>query len=181
MIGRNIAPRYAKALFEMSSINNSFDRTLEDFDLTTRVFQDNPRLITFLKTPQLSFEDKKKVIGESFKGKFSLLFMNFLLLLIRNGRIDSLMQIEREYCVLVNQFLKIWEADIVTAVPIDDESEAKLKKKLEEVFHKKIKINKKIDPKILGAAILIMENEMLDWSVTGRLRKLKDYLKAKRL
>lgn len=181
MIVRSVAPRYAKALFEISTVDSSFDQKLADFDLAINVFQNNPKLIRFFKTPQISFEEKKKFFEDSFKDKLSHSFMNFIFFLIQKGGIDNLRQIEREYRLMVNQFLKIWEVDIVTALPIDEESETNLKKKLEAAFHKTIKINKKINPQILGAAILIMENEMLDWSVSGRLRKLKEYLIAKRL
>lgn len=181
MIDRSIAQRYAKALFDLSHADGSLEQKLDDFDFTIKIFQDHPKLVKLLKMPHLKFEEKWKVLEDSLKGKLTPVFMNFLHFLIQKGRLTNLSQIAHEYRLLVNNFLKIWEADIVTAVPIDEESEAKLKHKLEEAYQKKIKINKKIDPQILGAAILIMDNEMLDWSITGRLRKLKDHLIAMRV
>ena len=96
--------------------------------------------------------------------------------MIHKGRLSNFGLIANEYKLMVNEYLGIWEADIVTAIPMDDESEAKLKQKVEEDFNKKMILNKKIDPKIIGGVILVIANEMLDWSVTGRLRKLKEKL-----
>jgi F-type H+-transporting ATPase subunit delta len=179
MIDRGISPRYAKALFDLSRADNTLEEKLNDFDLTIKVFKENLKLVKLIKSPQLSLDDKKKVLNDTLK--LNPAFMNFLFFLIEKGRLANLKQIAREYRLMVNKFLKIWEADIVTAVPIDDESESRLKHKLEETFHKRVKINKKLNPKMIGGAILIMGNEMLDWSVLGRLRKLKDNLIATRV
>lgn len=181
MIERGIASRYAKALFDLSCADHTLEQKLVDFELTVKLFKDNPKLVKLLKSPQLSMDDKKTVLQDSLKDKLSSDFLKFLFFIIEKGRLDNLKQTAREYRLMVNKYLKIWEADIVTAVPIDEESENKLKQKLEEVFHKKIKINKKVNPQMLGGAILIMGNEMLDWSVKGRLRKLKDNLIAMRI
>lgn len=178
MIGRAISPRYAKVLFDLDCIKSSLEQRLEDFESILNIFTDNPKLVKFLKSPQVVLNDKKKLVKNSLKGHFDETFMNFLFYLIQKKRLIHLGSIAHEYRLLVNEYLERWEADIVTAVPMDIESETKLVEKLEKIFHKKINLNKKIDPKIIGGAVLVISNEMLDWSVTGRLRKLKENLIA---
>lgn len=178
MIKYAISPRYAKVLFDLDSAKSNLDRRLEDFDSVINIFNQNPQLVRFLKAPHIILKDKKKVLWDSLKEKFDPIFINFLSYLIQKGRLGYLASIGNAYRLLVNEDLERWEADIITAVPLDADSEGNLVKKLEKMFHKKIKLKNKIDPKIIGGAILVISNEMLDWSVTGRLRKLKEKLTA---
>lgn len=178
MIDQTISPRYAKVLFDLDCIKGNLDGRLEDFESIINIFKLNPKLVKFLKASQVSMNDKEKMIQDSLRETFEPTFINFISYLIKKKRLVHLSQIANEYRRLVNKYLGRWEADIVTAVSMDSESEEKLIKKLERIFHKKIHLNKQVDPKIIGGAILIISNEMLDWSVTGRLRKLKENLIA---
>lgn len=178
MIDHVISPRYAKVLFDLDRIKGNLDQRLEDFESIINIFNDNFKLVRFLKAPQVALKDKKKILQDLLRENFDPTFINFLSYLIQKGRLIHLGNIRNEYRLLVNEYLKRWEADIVTAVPMDIDSEAKLVKKLEEIFHKKIHLNKNIDPQIIGGAILVIANKMLDWSVIGRLRKLKENLIA---
>ena len=176
MIDRAISPRYAKVMFNLDVINGSLEQRMRDFELMIKILNENPKLVRFLKTPHVVLGDKKKVLQAIFKGKFDQIFMNFLFYLIQKGRFVNLSHIANEYRLAVDEYLGIWEVDIVTAVPMDPDSEAKLKQKLEKDYNKKINLNKKVDPKIIGGAILVIVNEILDWSVADRLRKLKENL-----
>lgn len=176
MIDHAISPRYAKVLFDLDCIKGDFDQRVSNFESIINIFANNPNLVKFLKAPQVALKDKKKVLRNSLKENFDSIFISFLSYLIQKGRLANLSNIGNEYRLLVNKHLNRWEADIITAVPIDVDSEAKLINKLEKSFNKKINLNKVIDPKIIGGAILVISNEMLDWSVTGRLKKLKENL-----
>lgn len=178
MIGRELAPRYAKVLFSMDCMKGNLVQRLVDFESMIKLLGDNPRLVNFLKTPQISLKDKKEILRNSLKGIFDQTFMDFLFYLIKKGRLMLLGHIADAFKLMVNEHFGIWEADIVTAVPLDAGSEEKLKQKMENDFRKKIRLNKKVDPTIIGGVILIIANEMLDWSVTGRLKKLKESLIA---
>lgn len=178
MIDYAISPRYAKVLFDLDCAKGNSDRRLKDFDSIINIFNHNPKLVKFLKAPQVTLKEKKKLLWDSLKEKFDLMFINFLSFLIQKRRLGHLVSIGNVYRLLVNEYLERWEADIITAVPIDAQSERKLVEKLEKLFHKEINLKNRIDPKIIGGAILVTSNEMLDWSLTGRLRKLKEKLNA---
>jgi F-type H+-transporting ATPase subunit delta len=176
MINRTVSKRYAKVLFDLDRNKDFLALRLEHFGQIIKILNENPNLRRFLQAPHIVQEEKRKILQEIFKEKFDPQFWNFLGFLIRKGRFDNLSHISTEYKLLVDEYLGLWEADITTAVPIDAECEAKLKAKMEKDFHKKIKLNKTVDPKLIGGAILVISNEMFDWSVIGRLRKLKENL-----
>lgn len=171
-----VSPRYAKVLFNLDSKKGDPVKHLEDFKLLLTLLKQNSNLYRFLKAPQVAFKEKMKAFREIVKENFDQTFINFCLYLIKKRRLVHLKSIAKEYQHLVNRDLERWEAEIVTAVPIDAESNAKLINKLEKQFNKKVHLKNRIDPTIIGGAILVTSNEMLDWSVAGRLKKLKENL-----
>lgn len=180
MTHRSIATRYAKVLFNLDfNIDRKqdyFERRIDDFKNIVPIFKGNPKLLQFFKSPQIDLAEKTKVLGDILKGKIDHTFMNFLSYLVEKRALDELNFIEREYRRLVDDLLEIWEVDVVTAVPLDDKSEAKLKEKIENEFQRKVILYKDVDPSIIGGVILVMQNKMLDWSLAGRLKKLKENL-----
>lgn len=173
-----ISPRYAKVLFNVDCKHGRLNGRLEDFTAIHDMLHSQPKLVRFLRARQVTLQDKKQILQDMLKERFDPFFIHFLFYLIEKRELVHLGQVEKAYTLLVNKHFNRWEADIVTAVPLDRDSEMELVKQLERVFHKKICLNKRVDPKIIGGAVLVIANEILDWSVTGRLKKLKEHLIA---
>jgi F-type H+-transporting ATPase subunit delta len=175
MIDHTISSRYAKVLFDLDTATDSFKERLQNFERLIGILKENPKLAKLLRDPHVAVVDKRQALEGLFACDQT--FMNFLFYLIQKGRLANLGQIASDYRLTVNKYFDTWGADIVTAIPLDTDSEAKLKQKLEKDFHKKITLTKKVDPTIIGGAILLIGNEMVDWSVRNRLKKLKEHLR----
>lgn len=178
MIKRTIALRYAKALFDLDHSKENLEKRCNNFKFLQELFEKNPKLKKFLLAPQITLSEKENFLQLDLKNEFDQTFFHFLIFLIKQRRLNDLTQIGLEYRLIVDQFLNMWEAKITTAVPLEAQTEAVLKQKLENFYHIKVKINNEVDPKIIGGAILVVANEMIDWSVASRLKKLKEDLVA---
>lgn len=178
MKDRSVSSRYAKVLFAIDQKEERLQKRLVDFSTIIQIFKKNLKLIKFLQSPHIAMEEKTKLLQTCLQEAFGPLFLNFLFFLVQKGRISNLVHIANEYRLMVNKYHGIWEADVMTAVALDPDSEGKLKHWLEKDFDKKINLNKTVDSELIGGAILVFDNEMLDWSVSSRLKKLKDNLIA---
>lgn len=176
MIKRTIAIRYAKALFDLDRKKEDIEIQLLNFKSLMQLFDDHPDKLKYLQTPHIKLDDKKKLLQNSLSKEVSPLFFNFLIYLIEKRRLKEIRQIDKEFRLLVNEYLGIWDAKITTAVPLEPDIEEKLKQKLENFYHFKIKVSKEVDPSIIGGAILVVGNEMIDWSLSSRLKKMKEKL-----
>lgn len=176
MIKQTLAIRYAKALFELDKSKENREKSLICLDSLMESLFNNPKLMKVLSSPQILQEEKKAILREIFKDRFNTDFFHFLYFLIEKGRLNILKQIREEYQRMLEEYLGIWEATIVTAIPIGSDVENGIKGKLENYYKKAIKIKSEVDSHILGGAILIHGNEMVDWSVKERLKKLKEKL-----
>lgn len=178
MIKNTVALRYSKALFDQDSDKVHLEERLSNFAFILASTKGHPKLLNFLKAPQIDVEEKKRVLQSLLSGRSDSAFLHFLYYLIEKGRFKFLQQIASEYRTMVNHYLGVWEAKIITGVPIEPDIEDKLRVKLETFYRKKIRLKKEINPKMIGGAILVVGNEMIDWSIKSRLKKLKETLLA---
>lgn len=172
MIERRVATHYAKVLFELDKEREDLEKRVKDFRTLLALLNENPKLKQVLESPIINVEDRKQALGQLFDTKF----LHFLYYLLEKGRFIYLDLIADEFRIMVDEHLGIWEVNLLTAVPIDSTNEIRLKERLEAAFQKKIQISKQVDPKIIAGAILMIDNQMLDWSVENRLKKLKENL-----
>lgn len=178
MIGRAIAERYAKVFHDLNMPQKKLEEGLAELDAFHFILEKQPRFAEFLNAPQIDAQEKQKILKKALGGKFGESFINFIAYLIEKKRLQQLPQILREYRLLVDEHLGLWRVELKAPMPLSGDMENTLKKKLEEVYKKKILLHTEIDPDIIGGAILIIANEMVDWSVKGRLKKMKEELLA---
>lgn len=168
-----IASRYSKVMFNLDVLQEDLIKRLSSFKAVEAILEANPQLVKVLNSPQIPLEEKKRILEKVLGEHADPRFIQFILYLIERKRLDYLHIIAGEYRQRVDDHLGIWEAEITTAVPMDPRLEARLKEKLENHFHRKVMIKKKVHPEIIGGAILVVNNSLIDWSVLGRLNNMK--------
>ena len=181
MIAVEVASRYARALFDLASSQAELENHQFEIEAFVEALKKNPRLRTFLSAPQIKKEEKRKVLQATLAGKTDEKFLNFLYFVLEKGRMNFLEGIAREYHRRVKENLGVLEASLITAVPAGQQLKEKLKAKLERNYQRKIEMKEKVDPLILGGVILVLANQVLDWSVRDRLASLKENLLAVRV
>lgn len=178
MIPRGLAKRYALAIFSSALKKSIADELQEDMKSFCELQSSNPVLKNFLLSPQVLTDEKKKLVKKILRERVSSTFVNFLMLLIDKKRFELVEEIAEAYNVLYERYLGIVEVKVTTATLLDHELEKKLIGKLERETRKKIRLKKRVDRKILGGMILIMENKIIDGSLRFHLETLRRNLKA---
>ncbi|MCE3232063.1 MAG: synthase subunit delta [Rickettsiaceae bacterium] len=98
-------------------------------------------------------------------------------MLIQNGRLNILSEAVDSYFTLLKEHNGEIDAEVITAVPLNDNNISDLQKSLSASLGKKVQVNQKIDQEILGGVIIKIGSKMLDASVSGGLRKLEKTIK----
>jgi F-type H+-transporting ATPase subunit delta len=176
MIAGEIASRYARALFNLASSKTELESRQLDLEVFVEALKKNPRLRTFLSASQINREEKRKVLQAILAGKTDEKFLDFLYFILEKGRMNFLEEISREYHHRVKENLGILETNLITAVPAEPKLKERLREKLERAYKKKIEMKEKIDPQLVGGVILVLGNQVMDWSVRDRLLSLKESL-----
>ncbi|MEY8442306.1 ATP synthase F1 subunit delta [Lactobacillaceae bacterium 24-114] len=173
---QTVANRYSKALFELVDEDNKLDQTYQELTALRQVFNENRDLASILSGVQLSVNEKKSLIDDLKKG-FSQPVSNLIQMTFDYGRIENLVAIIDEFERRYEEKNKLLHAEVVTAIQLDKQQRDQLKAKLAKMFDaNEVSLDEKVDPEILGGAIVRVNNKTLDGSLSSKIKQIRRLL-----
>jgi len=173
MRDRKVATRYAEALLDTARDQGVLDSVAESFAAVMDAVKDNVDLRIFMDSPQVRTEEKKELLETVFGGKIERVLLNFFLLLIDKNRIQNTRDIGEVFAELVETEQGFVRARVVTAIDLPDDLAAALKGNLAAHTGKKIILEKKIDPAVIGGVCVTLGDKILDGTVRTNLDLLR--------
>ncbi len=130
----------------------------KELSFVKELFEKEPELVARLTDPNIKENEKYKLIDDIFKGKIS----------------------DQMLALLKKLFLKYTDmviVTVITAVPMDGESQMKLKKILSKKLDKDIILENEVDKTIIGGVLLKVGDKVLDGTLQGELKQIRKTLK----
>jgi len=168
---RFYAKRYAQAVFEIALGRKELDRWQSDLRTIASLGED-ATLIAWLENPKFRFDDKVRLLSEQL-GDVNPLTLNLVYLLAARGRLSMIGGIADEYQRLLDSYRGIEQAEVITAVPLDDEDRLRLGERLGAVVGKKLVVKPEVDSSLIGGFIARIGGKLLDGSTRSKLEALK--------
>ncbi len=173
-----IAVRYAKALLESAIRLKLEDAIYEEMQTLSTNYIQVPKLRFTIDNPTLGNEKKLALLKTACGGDINDLTVRFLNLVFKEGRESSLQFMATAYLTLYRKHKNIIRGKLITAVPVSEETEAKMKQMVEKRTHGKVEFNTEVDPSIIGGFILEYDTYSLDASVKTKLKGVLQQLTA---
>jgi F-type H+-transporting ATPase subunit delta len=173
MLKTGIGHRYGRALFQAALEQGAAEEVFADAESYLAARAKTPTLRHVFESPQVSTEDKHRLVDTVFEGRVHKLFLDLLHVLIDKKRIMFAGDIAEAYRHFYEQHKGILEVKAITAVPLEDSQKKKLIAKLEEQTKKTIRLTAVVDPEILGGVVLKLEDRLVDGSVRYQLAEMK--------
>ncbi|MAX11357.1 MAG: hypothetical protein CL710_03375 [Chloroflexi bacterium] len=174
MLIRDVAGRrYALALGEIASENDSFDQWANLLNNISLIYQDSKSEALFTSN-ELSDKDFVSVLKDAFTNLDDL-SINFLRLLKKKNRLNLLPSIASYFQEIVDDNAGIVRGEVTAAVSIEkdlSDIESSLSKKL----NKKVILSSTIDENIIGGIKIRIGDRLFDGTVKSKLNKLKEDL-----
>lgn len=171
-----VTKSYTDVLFDLAKEENILEPMNEELEEISKIFSGNDEYINFLTSPQIDKTEKIQTIDVIFGGKINQLTLNFLKVLISNGRIKYLSSMAKYYKELLREYLGISYVEAITAIPMTDEQKNSLIKKLEKKLDKKIELNNIVNESIIGGMKILIGEKSIDASLKTRLNELQQQL-----
>jgi len=165
------ARRYSQAVLEIAVERGELDRWQSDLRKIASLGED-AAFVTLLESPKLHFEDKARLLSEQL-GDINPLALNLVYLLVARGRLSIVGEIADEYQRLLNSYRGIEEAEVTTAIPLDDEDKLRLEERLGAIVGKKVVIKPEVDSGLIGGVVARVGGKLIDGSTRSRLEALK--------
>ncbi len=167
---------YARALLEMAQAEGVVQRIEEELFRLRELLKSNPNLLEFLKDPNVTREGKRQALVELFQRRVQPLVLNTLVTISDTDRASHLQQIIEEFITLAAATRQKVSGDIITAIKLDDAMLAALSAELSRITNKSVQLFQKVDPAILGGAIIKVGEQVIDGSLRRKLNQIKENL-----
>ncbi|MFA6334755.1 MAG: F0F1 ATP synthase subunit delta [Bacteroidales bacterium] len=168
-----ISTRYAKALLSYALEEGVEDKVYTQIKQLFKSFNEVPELAKSLVSPIFSHENKASMIRTASGGTVSNEFDRFINLVLTNKREHLLCSIALMYTVLYQKSKNISICSLVTAVPISDEVEERIKRLITGKTHGSVELEKSTNPDILGGFVFELNYNRLDASVATQLKRIQ--------
>jgi F-type H+-transporting ATPase subunit delta len=174
----SIARRYAQALFSTAMKAGTVERVETDLEMIDALLRTSPRLLRILRAPTIGAAEKKELARRLFESQISNLTLRFLSLLIDKRREGVLPEINREFRSLSYGARGILPVTATVATHLTAEERARLIEALVRRTGKTIELSEEVDPELIGGMVLRLGDTIIDGSVAGQLRRLRQQLVA---
>jgi F-type H+-transporting ATPase subunit delta len=171
---RIYARRYARAVFDIALERKELDKWQSDLKKIAALGEDSA-LLALMENPKVGFEGKAKLLAEGL-GKVNPLALNLVYLLVTRGKLGMAAEIAEEYQRLLDSYRGIEHAEVITAVPLDDQDKKKLEEHLGAVVGKKVVLKARVDSSIIGGIVARVGGKLLDGSTHSKLIAMRNEL-----
>jgi F-type H+-transporting ATPase subunit delta len=170
-----IARPYAEALFKAAGSDAAAASAWLD---ELAVVASNDQLRQFADNPKTHAEQVYGVVTGVLKSALPAMGQNFLRTVIENGRINALPEIADQFRALKNAQQGSSDAEVYSAFDMDPAALADLQGVLEKRFGRKLNLQLRLQPELIGGVRVVVGDEVLDTSVKARLEQMKLALTA---
>ena len=167
---------YARALFEMARAEDVVTRVEEELFRLRELLKKNPDLLQFLKDPNVTHEGKRKALSDLFQGRIHPLVLNTLITLSDQDRGGRVLQIIESFDSSADDARQNVSGEITTAITLDDATLKCLATELSRITGKSVQLFQRVDPAILGGAIIKVGEQIIDGSLRRKLDQIKERL-----
>ncbi|NQU10912.1 ATP synthase F1 subunit delta [bacterium] len=167
---------YAQAWLALAQAEDAVARVEEEVFRLRDLLRQNPDLLQFLKDPNVQREGKRQALSELFEGRVHGLVLNGLLTVGDQDRAARLPRILESFLALAAAAKQTVSGEVVTAVPLDDATRQRLEAELGRLTGKNVRLLARVDPSLVGGALIQVGEQVIDGSLRRRLSQIKEQL-----
>jgi len=169
-----VAGRYATAVFELAREEKTLDKVEKDLAAIQALMDESADFRTLVQSPLISREDQEKaMMGILDRMNVQKTTRNFVGVVVRNGRLDTLPRMIAAY----NQLLADERGEVTASVTSPRKlTQAQLKSvsdTLAQYAGRDVKIEPHVDESLLGGLVVKLGSKMIDTSLKSKLEHLQ--------
>lgn len=176
-----VANRYARALVDtlvkpspLAPAPPPAEQVVEHLRAFAALLRESAELREALATPSVPASKKRQIVDRIARAaQMPPVVRNFLLVLISRRRMGALPAIVDAFEEMMDRYLGVMKVAIASAQPLTDAQQEKLTEGLAAASGKRVWLNTRVDPDLLGGVVAQIGSLVLDGSVRGRLDALE--------
>ena len=168
---RVLAGRYAQALMQAAAAKAEEQKVSSDLGIARDLLLD---ATAPLRHPRVSVADKKKLLHAKLDGKIGATTVRFLELLVEKKRYELFAMIAAVYARLAADKRGVSKAVVRTATALSSDAQKTLAARLKTFTGKDVELEIKEEPELIGGVSVKIGDWVLDSSLRGQLRRMRE-------
>jgi F-type H+-transporting ATPase subunit delta len=177
-----VARVYAQSLLELADAAGGDEKIVEtggELGVIAEMIRDDAEVAEFLRSPIVDSEKRAESLRRIFEGRVSDLVLRFMLVLNGKGRLGEFGSMVSGYDQLVNERMGRVEVDVMTVDgSLDPDQLALLGEKVKAKLGQEPVFHQYADESLIGGLVLRVGDQLIDGSVRGQLRRMREELLA---
>ena len=168
------ARRFAAAIFSLARESGRVEEVRMELSDLAKLFEQNAELRSAMLTPLRPVKERKAVmlpIAQQLQMSDSV--RNFCSFLIDRRRLVDFDVIFAQYERLADEALGLLTAQVVSAGPLDDQRQDRLRRALSQRVGQDVKLELRVDPDLIGGVVAQVGGLILDGSLRTQLSQLR--------
>lgn len=170
----SIGRPYATAAFEVAREGRQLEEWKTFLD-TAALVAEHPAVINAASNPDTPAHQLLAFFESMLSSLLDTHRKNFLALLVEKKRVLQLPVIAKLYNELLATEGNLSTVQLTTAVQLDEATRQKFATLLEKRTKKAVTLQCRLDPAILGGAIIQIDDRVIDGSIRGKLARLLEF------
>jgi F-type H+-transporting ATPase subunit delta len=176
---RRIAERYVKALFDVAAGVDALDDVEKDMLSLAQALSESEDFQHFLTNPLLSREAQAEALSALLnKMKAHQVTLQFLQMLAAQKRLGALPAIADLFLRRVAAERGELSGELIAATVLKPKEIAQVAERLSSAYGRKVNLEVRQDPGLLGGVVIKIGSVQLDGSLAGKMARLKRTLQA---
>jgi len=174
MRDRKLASRYAGALLSLLPDPTQAERTDEFLTALGGAMQEAGELRDVMLDPAFPRSSRKAVLRDlAERHALPREVSNFLGTLVDNNRVGALPVIAAVFHEEREEAIGVVPAELTTATPLGDEQRRRARAVLEKITGRKVRLDCRVEPDVLGGAVTKIGSKVYDGSLRSHLSELR--------
>jgi F-type H+-transporting ATPase subunit delta len=170
------ANEYGSALFQWAQETDTVDAVWESLLVAAEAFRDQPEYGEFLCSPAVPKAQRLEAVKEAFGGRVESQVVDFLCLLVENGRAGEFTACVSEFKTLYWDARRIVTARVTSPVALSDSQKKQLVAALCAKTGRTVMPEYVVDESLLGGVVVELDGKRYDGSVKRRLQVIKEVI-----
>lgn len=158
---------------ELALQRDEVERWQQDLALLQDIWSD-PVIRAYLEDVRLSKQKRLDRARQTLGSRISPLALNLVLLLLSRGRSSLIPYIVRRFEELQRARTEEVLAQVTSAQPLTGDQRRNLIDQLKRQTGQEVTLEEAVDPSIMGGLVIKIGDQLLDVSVAGAIRRLRE-------
>ncbi|HEV3415878.1 MAG TPA: ATP synthase F1 subunit delta [Pirellulales bacterium] len=171
---QQVATVYASALMDAAEAAGQTEGAMAELDsFIVDVLAAVPHLESVLGSALVSAEEKNALLDKALGGQASPIFLNFLKVVSRHGRLDILRPIHQAAHVLFDRMRGVTRVQVASASELDEGLTRQLTDSVRKMLGGVPMLEKEVWPELVGGMMMRVGDTVYDASISTRLERIR--------